>query len=702
MANADPSRNGDTGLPADSSGQDWRSRARAARRRWACLPAPLRWLSYLLLALFLVWLVLFITKGRFLRQPFERIASSTLNREVRVDGDFQLYFAPIHIKFLAGNLTIANPTWASRDHLFRAKLIDTRISVLPLLIGDIRFRDIVLNEGAADLEWSPDGKSNTWTMGDPGAEAKPFDMPEIRRAVVRGTTLRYRDPRLRLFTDIAVDTVRARDLRFADDIGFHGNGTMNGRPFLLSGSLLSPNELAAGGRNMLRLQAASGATHMAVSGTLPSATQIEGADLTIGVRGPNLRLLFDFLGVAIPDTRTYRLNSRLTYGEEAWKFTHMRARFGDSDLSGRMTITAPEGRLHIGADLATQLLDIVDIGPFIGYEPNTLAKEGVQAAVRQTGGSPRLLPDAPLRIDAVRRFDADVQYRVRRVRAESVPVSNVSLTLKLDRSMLTLSPLSFDMAGGFVSSDIAINARKNPVFTTYDVRLSPTPMGRLLGRWGVEQSGTTGMLKARAQLEGAGDSLRQSLATSEGRIAIIIPRGTMWARNVQLSELDIGVFIQKMFEKKLKDPVEINCGLVAFTVRGGRAAADPILIDTKKNVIAGRGGFSFRDESIDLAIRADGKKFSLFSAQSPIGLGGYFAEPALSVISPELMARAGAGAGLGALLSPLASVLAFADVGDAKAADCGPVLSAASASAQRTKKGEPRKDVGQGTMPKRP
>ncbi len=74
-------------------------------------------------------------------------------------------------------------------------------------------------------------------------------------------------------------------------------------------------------------------------------------------------------------------------------------------------------------------------------------------------------------------------------------------------------------------------------------------MGKLLARWGVEESGTSGTIRARAQLKGLGDTVRESLATANGRIAVIIPKGTMWARNIQLSELDVGVFIQKMFEK---------------------------------------------------------------------------------------------------------------------------------------------------------
>ena len=52
------------------------------------------------------------------------------------------------------------------------------------------------------------------------------------------------------------------------------------------------------------------------------------------------------------------------------------------------------------------------------------------------------------------------------------------------------------------------------------------------------------------------------------------------------------------------------------------------------------------------------------------------------------------------LASPFAAVIAFVDVGDAKAADCGPVLAGASARAQRDTKGRPREDVGHGTTAK--
>lgn len=648
----------------------------------------------------LAWTVLYVTKGRFLKSTFENIASKQAGREIRVAGDFQLYFNPINIKFLAEGMTIANPAWATSRNFFDAKLIDTNIATIPLIFGNRRANWLNLIDGNVDLEWDATGRRNTWTFGDPNVKGEPLELPVIRRASLVQSDLRYRDPKMQLNADIAFRTIEARDTRLASEIGFSGTGTARGNPFTISGALESPNATLAGGENRLRFHAEGAKTVMDVSGTLPGVTEFEGSRLRMDVRGADMADLFDLMGVALPETRRYRVTSALTKAGKEWRFTGLRGRFGDSDVAGKLTVAMIEPRLKLTAEIATRKLDIIDAAPFIGYNPDAVAARGGAAAVQRVNGTPRVLPDAKLRVDELGNFDAVLHWTVRTVRAKSLPISNIDLTLALDDRLLKLSPLTFDMARGHVSSDISINARTRIVVTDYDIRLSPTPMGVLLAGWGVEQSGTTGTVKARIQMRGEGDSLRKSMASSDGRIAVILPKGSFWTRNIQLSELDIGTFVQKMFEGKLKKPVQINCGLIGFTVRDGIAAADPILIDTQKSVMLGRGGFSFKNESIDLAFRADSKKFSLFAGQSPVGINGYFAEPGYDVISPELLSRAGAGLGLAVVASPLAAVIAFVDVGDAKSAACGPILGGATAKAQRTTKGAPRDDVGRGTTAK--
>lgn len=645
----------------------------------------------------LAWVILFVTKGRFLKAPFERIASQMSQRQVRVAGDFQFYFNIIDAKFYAEGLSVSNPDWAGPRNFFEARTIDSNIATLSFLFGERRFNWLNLDGGKIDLQWDRAHQRNSWTFATDG---KPLDIPLIRRAIVEGTEIRYRDPKYQLSADIAVRTIRAAGTVLTNDIRFAGTGAARGTPFALSGALLSPNATIAGGENKLALNIRAACTVANITGTLPGATELEGAKLNVDVRGRNIADLFDVAGIAVPETRAYRLRSALTKAGNDWRFTRLTGRFGDSDLAGRLSVTMREPRLLLTATLATRTLDIIDIAPFIGYNPDLIAAKGGAGAVTKVGGTPRLLPDAPLRTESLKNFDANVRYSVRRVRAKSLPVSNIAMTLTLDDRLLTLSPLTFDLARGKVSSDISINARRDPVFTDYDVRLSPTPMGVLLAGFGVEESGTTGTVKARIKMTGTGNSVHDSLSTANGRIAVILPKGSFWTRNVQLSELDVGTYFYKLLQGRLKEPVQINCGLIGFTVRRGIAAADPILIDTRKNVMVGRGGFSFRNEAIDLSFRADGKKFSLLSAQSPVAVKGYFAAPAIDPISSDLFARAGAAVALGVVATPLAAVLAFVDVGDAKAAACGPILAGVTATAQRTTKGVPRDDVGRGTTAK--
>ncbi len=646
-----------------------------------------------------IWLVLYITKGRFLKHPFERIVGSMTNRTVTVGGDFQLYFAPFRIKFYAERFTLSNPDWASRPNLFQADKLDTRIAPLSLIFGKRRLHWLDLVNGAVDLEWNAAHTANSWTFSDKKG-GEPLEFPRIDVATVTGTSVRYLDPRMRVLANLDVADIRSVDATIGRAVGLKGTGQLRETPFTVTAQLLSPDATANRGQNKLVARMRAAGNVIDVAGTLPSIADVENVPLAVTARGANLSTLLGVIDVAIPNTRTYRLRGQLVKQGEEYHFTRITGVAGKTDLAGKLTITIGE-RIHLDSVLATKSLDIVDAAPFIGYNPDIVESRGAVAAAAATGaGAQRLLPDGNFPVETMQIFDADLKWTIGVVRSKNIPISNVDLTLDLERGRLALSPLTFAMARGNVASDAVFDTRSRPSAVSYDIRLAPTPMGRLLKGYGLAEAGTTGTIKGRIKLDGRGDSIHDSLASSRGRIAFVMPSGALSVRNVQLAELDIGTFAQRMFQGKLDEPVQVNCGLIGFTVRGGVAAADPILIDTRKNVIVGRGGFSFRNEAVDLAFRADSKKFSLFAGQSPVGFGGVFAAPKMSVVSKDLLARVGTGLGLALVATPVAGVLAFVDVGDAKATACGPVLAGATAKAQRTTKGETRDDVGRGTTAK--
>jgi uncharacterized protein involved in outer membrane biogenesis len=627
----------------------------------------------------LAWAILLVTKGRFLKPTFVKYASRYADRAVAVDGDFQLYLNPFHLKFVAQGLRLANPAWAHDPQLFTARLIDSEISTWDLIFGRQHVLFLTLDGANAGLEIDRAGR-NTWTF----AGNTPFKVPPIDRANVTGSTLHYLDARhqadVRLaFGDLTGNVNGRGNQQVAGPLTFRGGGTALAAPFTLRGALTTPNSTIQGGRTGLELHAQVAATAIDVAGTLPGATTIEGADLRVTIAGKNLQTLFKLAGATAPATRPYKLSANFTKAGTDYRFTRIGGRFGDSDLAGNLTVTTARARTKLVGTLHSNTLDALDVGPWLGYSPDKLDAKGGKGVVTMVNGHPRVLPDASLDIDSLTGFNADVHYTADHVRTGNVPIDHLVLNLDLDDRELKLTPIALDLIGGRVTADIDLDAQRDPVVTAYDVRMTQVPIGKLLTSFKVEDNGTSANVGGRIQLSGTGNSVRQSLASSNGRIAIVVSNGTLWIRNIELAKLDVQNFVVALLGKDLKKPRDIRCGVAAFTVRDGVAAADPVIFDTGRAVYSMKGQFSFKDESLGLALRGKSKELSLFSGQSPIGVGGYFAAPTVNPVSKELIARAGASVLLGIVGTPVAAILPFVNLGTAKNSNCAAIESARTA-----------------------
>ena len=638
----------------------------------------------------LAWAILFVTKGRFLKPTFVKYASRYADRAVAVGGDFQLYFNPFHLKFRAQDLTLANPAWAHDRQLFTARLIDTEISTWDLIFGRQHVLYLVLDRANAGLEIDRGGR-NTWTF----AGDTPFKVPPIDRAAITGSALHYLDAKhkadVRLaFGDLAGSVNGRGNQQVAGPLTFRGGGTALAAPFKLRGALTTPNSTIAGGRTGLDLHAAVAQTTIDVAGTLPGVTRIDGADLRVTIAGRNLQTLFKLVGATAPATRPYRLAAHFTKAGGDYRFDSVNGHFGDSDLRGNLIVTTGGKRTKLVGTLHSDTLDALDVGPWLGYSPDTLAAKGAKGVVTMVDGHPRVLPNASLDIDSLKGFNADIKYTASHVRTGNVPIDRLVLNLDLDDRELKLSPLAFDLIGGRVTADVDLDAQRVPVVTAYDIRMTQVPIGKLLTSFKVEDNGTSANVGGRIQLSGVGNSVRQSLASSNGRIAIIVSEGKLWIRNIELAKLDVQNFVVALLGKDLKKPRDIRCGVAAFTVRKGVSAADPVIFDTSRAVYSMKGQFDFNDESLGLSLRGRSKELSLFSAQSPIGIGGYFAAPKVNPISKALIARAGTSVLLGIVATPVAAILPFVDLGTTKNANCAAIESAKTAAEVAAAPHDPR------------
>jgi hypothetical protein len=193
------------------------------------------------------------------------------------------------------------------------------------------------------------------------------------------------------------------------------------------------------------------------------------------------------------------------------------------------------------------------------------------------------------------------------------------------------------------------------------------------------------MVKARIQLTGRGDTLREAIGNADGRIALILPAGAVRTQQASTSSLDIANLSAAIFRMEGYEPLppaRLNCGLIAFTVHNGVGTADPILIDTDGSVLSGRGRLDLREETLDLRLDAQGKAAGWFGRPSPVLIGGTLADPTVQR-EPVSLFRPASFFGFSMLVPDFKAIFGFVDPDDVDAPACGPILSGSTAAAQR-------------------
>jgi uncharacterized protein involved in outer membrane biogenesis len=634
-----------------------------ARRR------PLLWAAIAVPAI--AWTALYAGAAQPLTGTLERRASEALGRDVTIGGNFRVLVTPFSVYLTAGDVRIANPRWAMDDVLFSAQTVTARLSTFDLLIGRHGFRALDVRGGTLDLERSRHSGKVNWRVGKAGTL---FDIASVQQLDADDLTIRYRD----FGADIDTRLALASTGRGA--IAFSGAGKIGERAFTLRGTSQSADDQPT----TFDIGARTGGIELGLQGTADGPLRLARADLTASAKGGDFSELAAFAGISLPAMPGYDLKAQLGHAPNAWHFGRIEGRIGRTDLSGKLTLDQRRARPRIVAQLASRSLDMRDGMTLLGLRTDPPPIDMAYAGLPVTQ---RLLPDAALSSAALRRFDAVIDYEADRVTGVAQAPTQLSLKLALVKGVLTLSPVTIDLAGGFVSSDIMIDGRQSPALARYDIRLSPTPMGRLLAQWGVAPIGTTAMAKGRIELTGRGETLRETFANASGRIALIIPQGQLRTQRASASGLDLANLNAAIFRDAQLGAAQVNCGLIAFTVRDGLASADPILIDTAGNLLSGHGRIDLRDETIDLRLSADGKSFAFLNRPIPVRVGGTFADP-LVTREPISWFRPGSIFGLTMNLPNLGAIFSFVDPGDARDAACGPVLRGAPGSAQRERTDE--------------
>jgi len=573
---------------------------------------------------------------------------------------------------VANDVYLGNP--AGMEQAAMVTLAQAAFSLNPLALVQRRINIPLLTFQAPRVALvRRDEKSNNWTFKQDAAPSRwQF---ELERVVLSEGVVQFDDGVTNTHALARVTTLNDGGKY---GIGWTVSGKYNGAPVTgggKAGAVLSlknqdtPFPIQADMR--------SGTNRVTIEGTATRPAQLAALDVQLTLAGRSMARLYELTGVLLPETPPFATAGHLTAtidrNGSTWRYDNFKGKVGSSDINGKLAYATGKPRGSLTGNVASNLLNLRDLGPLVGADSNASKKDrGV--AVTQPGG--KVLPVEEFRTERWKTIDADVRYDASRiVREKALPITKLTTHIVMDNGVMTLAPLDFGVAGGDLRSTIRMDGSgrdgKQAIKATMNVAARRIQVRQLFPTM-KDMQATVGEINGDAQLSAVGNSVASLLSKSNGEVKTLIEHGSISKLLLEEMGLNVGniVLTRVTGDKQVK----LNCMATDFRVDNGLMNARRFVIDTDEALIDVDGTINLANEELDLTLRPQTKGLRILSLRAPLYVKGPFSKPQVSVDKTVLAMKGGAALLLAAIAPPLAAIVPLTQQQADKSADCASLL----------------------------
>ena len=622
------------------------------------------------------------------RHPLERYISDRTQRTFTIsDLHVRLGLTPtIRMR----DVYFSNTDWSKEDAMARIETLEFSVSLRDLP-EKIFIPRVALTKPDLIFERLQDGQRN-WTLKPPSKTNEPSNLRIGTLSVDEGR-LRYLDHGQPFDIDVQAETFDPSKLEQVKDAkakpendrystryvfkGKYHGASFSGRA--LSGEVLSFQE--SGVPFPLKGDLVAGTTKVSVEGTIADAANISAIDTQLKIQGQTLANLYPFLLLPLPASPPYLLQGHLVLQGNRYAMDDLNGKIGSTDVRGSASYVDKQPRPLLTADLRSNNLQVADLGPLIGVQtkssggkpPLTQAQTNTKAAAAANGARvdpTHILPAGTFDGSRLQKIDADVTLVATKLLVPKdtidLPLESMNASLHLHDGVLKMSPLEFGFAGGKMTSEITLDARKPVISTDAKVDFRGIRIDRLTPADSKLAQGA-GLVGASLQIAGRGNSIADAAANANGKLSAAISNGRVSNLLDAASGLNGGKVIQLLAGGD--KTISVNCGGLAFDITDGMGKSKLFVVDTEQTQILGDGNFNLKSETFDITLTPKPKSVGILSLRTPVRLYGRFNQADYELHKGPLLARAGGAVAL-LTLAPIAALLPLIETGPGEDSDC--------------------------------
>lgn len=656
------------------------------------LSKPLKITGWILLAITVaVILFLMLFDWNMLRPYINRKVSETTGREFAIRGDLDVKFQrdrngetgwrrfvpQPHIT--ADNVYMSNPAWSTvGKQMAAAQRIEAGVRILPLLTKDVVITDLRLANPDIAVQRRADG-SNSWTFKDNGPSEWKVD---LQRLAFDRAKVRYVDEPVGLDLRATADSIKGGEAASTAvgvppyGLAFTLAGTYNKAKITGGGKAGAVLSLTGDNTSFpIEAEATAGENKLGLRGIIRDPRSLSGFALKMQLAGASMADLYSLTGVLLPETPPYATKGTLLGKKNGdfWTFTYkdFTGKVGASDIAGTLAYAQRKPRPLLTGALTSQQLRLADLGPTVGADTG----EGTKAAGKVKAPAPgKALPVDQFNTAKWGALDAEVKFTGKQIlRTANIPLRDIDTTIRMKDKVLTLTPLSFALAGGRITSNIRLDGREKTLDASARLAARGVKIRELFPKLQSMQA-TFGEINGDGALVGKGNTVAAMLGTSQGEINAVVTEGTVSQFVLELAGLNVAnaVYVKIFGDKQTM----LNCVAATTTVRNGRANIDRFVLDSEDAVVNATGYIDLATEKLDVDVRPKTKGARILSLRTPLYARGTFTDPKVGPHAGPLALKAGAAVALAAI-NPLAALLPLINVDKAPDTNCGAEISAA-------------------------